>query len=363
MTEFRPRSISEIQQTFFQFIREQNTLLTDTSQGSGIYTLGRSIAAIFAEQDLNLFSLSSSFYLSSARGEDLDRLAANYGVTRRPGGFARGYALATAFEGNFTLSPSSVFTEPSTALQFLVPSTTNSRITGVSESRIPLIATKQGSEYNLPAGTRLILPGLERASFVVGSHRTSSGEICGDMTSGAAPEGDEPLRERVINTLVNNRATTENALKSAILADPSVSWVSITTPISGYVEVWIDSTSRFSASDIDRLRRIASSHVAAGILVDVKQAERQTLDINVFIVPRSGADLDTLSSQVIGTAQNYLLSLQLGQKIIRKDLLNAIQNISNVLQASIITPSTDVEPSGAQVILRSSNIWVTFDVD
>lgn len=363
MSDYTPRTIDEIQFQFFRQLNVQNAPLYDITPGSGIYTLGRSFAGMFAEAELNLWQLLSASNIARAKGADLDKLAANYGVLRKPGALAKGYTLVSSWQGKVELTDGTVLTDPKTALQFIMSYNTSQDLRAISDTRLNLTATRLGPESNLKAGTRLIAPGLEAATFVVGSHRTTGGQICGDLTGGAYPETDDELRSRLSDVLTNRRATTNSALIAAVLADGSVSYATTSVPLPGYLEVWVDSPNPLSQSDIARISSIVETHVAAGVLAKVRPLLRQELDINLLIAPKAGLDLDTLTAEIVGITRNYLLSLKLGQKMRRRELVAALMRPGNAIQVQVVTPETDINPDRPDAVLRERNIWVTFDAN
>jgi hypothetical protein len=356
---FNPKTIEEISKEIFQSLLEQNTQLSDISSGSVLSAVTRSFSGSLLNQELLLNSLAESFYLNTSKGTDLDLRAADYALTRKPGSFSTGSVLAISLIDTVTIPLNTILTEPFTGLQWTTE-TNSAPVNTTSESSIQIKSLAYGSDNNLLAGTKLITPLFPGVVFLVGTHRTTAREICGDLTGGKDIETDEQLRSRIINSIINSRGTTENALKSAVLTDQAVSWVSIKTPIPGFIQVWVDSPSLLLTPDIQRLEQIVNSVKPVGISFSVQQVTRLIQDINIFIRPASSANLQELSDKLIGSTQEYILQLRIGETFSRVALVKKLLNVPQVLDCNIINPLTDVQPNDSSVI-RGGKILITYE--
>lgn len=358
---FKPRNIDQIQREFNTYLLQQNSQLTDVGQGSLLYTLSRAFAATQLKSDLALNNLTQSFYLDTVVGPDLDLRAADYALTRKPGARAEGYALAISKTEAFNLQGGVILTDPVTTLQFEVNTTGLIGVSSFSEVRVPIICTVTGELGNLEAGTKLISPTYPQASFVVGTHRTSAGNLCGDLSKGLNTETDEELRYRIQQVALYARSTSESALKTALLAENSVPWVALKYPKPGIIQVWVDNASLLPPEELLRLKVITESLKAAGIpLVTVHQANRVYAPINVQVLPTTDVNLQLLTKQMVGYINNYLLQLGLGESLIRNDLLARVSNLPGIVSASILEPLTDTT-AGEFEVVRSNKIWITYE--
>lgn len=360
---FEARTLADIQQEFHTFLLEQNSQLTDVNPGSLLYTLSRSFAATQLQTDMLLNDLTSSFYLDTVSGADLDRRATDYSLTRKPGARATGYVLGISRAEGFNVPQGTIFTDPVTNLQFEVglDQSGNIPVSSFSEVRIPITCTTAGELGNLNAGTRLITPLFPQGSFVVASHRTSGGALCGDLIGGLNPESDEGLRLRIRQTILFSRSTSEQAIRSVLLAEASVPWVALRYPKPGIIQVWIDNPSQIPATELYRLKQIVETVKPAGIpVVTTHQAERLLTDINIHILPTQDADLQQLTRTVVGLTNNYLVTLGLGRTFIRTELLQQFSNITGIVKVDLLLPTANVTPGEFQVV-RSEKVWVTYE--
>lgn len=358
---FTPRSIEDIQISFFRQLAENNSALTDISPGSILYTISRSIAGVHSEQDLIISDTAKGLFVSTATDSSLDELASNFSLVRKSGEFARGHALAITNEGNVSIQGGSVLTDVKTGVQFYINGTSLINLSSFIETKVGITAVKQGREYNLKAGSKLISNIYPTVIFIVGAHRTTSGEVCGDLKQGAEAESDTLFRQRVINFILNRRSTTQEAIKAALLSDSAVTWISFNNPLPGFLLIWVDSSYTLSTSELLRLEDIVNLVKPAGVVIEIKQAERQLVDMNLYALPNPQADLDELTKQLTGEIESYLLNLNLGLGLIRDDLIKKLKALPNLLQVDIITPEGNVNPVNNFTLLRSGNIWVTYD--
>jgi uncharacterized phage protein gp47/JayE len=357
---FSPRTIDQISDGIYKYLLEQNTPLSDISTGSFITALTRAFSGSILNQELMLNELAQRFYLKSATGKDLDLRAVDYGVTRKPGGFAVGSILVVSLTNNFTIPINTILTEPITGLQYTTESsaTTNSS----SEVVISVKSLIYGDNTNLVAGTKLISPSFPTVIFLVGTHRTTAREICGDLSGGISPETDDSLRTRIINTIINSRGTTQDSIKNVVLSDHSISWASIATPLPGFIQVWVDSPSQLTSADINRLTALVNTVKAAGVSSSINQVTRVVQNINIFIQPVDNVNLQTLTPLLIQITTNYILNLQIGTTFTRSSLVKLLLANTSVLTASIITPTTDINVNSTSVV-RPGRILVTYETN
>lgn len=357
---FKPRSIQEIHQQVLQAVLQQNTTLNDVAQGSALYTLTRAFAAGQSQQDLAMFELAESFYIATAKDYYLDKRAGDYGLTRRPGGAATGEVLVSTYDDSFSVEPGIILTEPLSTLQFQVTEPTATSISVATETTVSVRCTQVGERANLPAGIRLISPTYPQGNFVVGTHRTSAGVICGGLTGGVNIETDEQLRVRLTKSIINSRGTTEQALSNVLLAESTVPWVALLTPRAGYIQVWVDNSNILSSNELQRLTQIANTAKPAGTLLSVHQAARTLTEINVFVQPGLNVNLQDLTDKVVFAVGQYLLGLKLGEPLLLSNLIKQVLAIKGVLDAQILEPRQTLAPSQYGVV-RSSRVRVTYE--
>jgi uncharacterized phage protein gp47/JayE len=361
MSNYQPRTISQIQQNLFQYLIEQNSKLNDISPGSVLYTITRAIAGIHSEQELLLNELSRSYFPSTATGELLDLLASNYGIRRIRGDFAKGKAAISALISGVELL-NELMIDPVSGLQFFIDSDKERNLNNLTEYYVPIQAARLGKEYNLPAGTKLVIPNYPSVKAYVGSHRNDTGALCGDLKRGRSNETDDSLRERIIDFILNKRATTNTALTNLLIQDPAVTWVSISSPLPGYIEVWVDSVTPLTSSQKDRLTELIKNNIAAGISFSIKQPQKQLVEINYLVNPIQGFNITELTERIITITNNYFNNLTINTTLDINELQQIVKRVEGVSFIRLLTPTESVTPITSESLIRSSNILITYDV-
>ncbi|EKQ70409.1 putative phage Mu protein gp47-like protein [Leptolyngbyaceae cyanobacterium JSC-12] len=357
----QPRTLTEIQQEFFQALLSQSTALNDVRQGSILFSLSRALSAIQVQSDLQLSELANDYFLNTARGSTLDLRASDFGITRKSGVAATGFVLVISRTEGFTLQPNTILTDPITSLQFEVTAATAIPVSAFTEVKVPIKATLAGVSGNVEAGTRLISPVYPQGLFTIGSHRTSAGSPCGDLQNGTNEETDEELRRRVQVNLLHSRSTTEQAIRNALLAEITVPWVSLRYPKPGIIQIWVDNPSSLPASELERLRQIVLPLRPAGIpVVTAHQATRLLTDISIQVYPEKTTNLQELTGKLQGIVSNYLLKLSLGQTFRKQVLLDELTRTLGILSLVLTKPTFDVVPQALEVV-RASKILVTYE--
>jgi len=357
---FNPRNIQDIQIGFFKYLAENGSALTDIAPGSVLHSLTRSFAGIHYEQDLVLNELSNSMFYSNAIGSDLDRLASNFNLLRRSGGVSTGFVLTLSSDPNVSIEPNTILTDTTTNLQFIVNLSFSVKILSFIEAKIPITAVQQGLQYNLKAGSKLISPSYPNVNFIVGTHRTNNGEVCGNIGFGASPESDDSFRSRIIEFISNRRGTTQQAIRAALLENNIIEEVFFKNTIPGLLEIYLDSPNILTQINFLEFSNIVNLIKAAGVTFTLFQAIRQNTDIQIYILPLPQVDKDTLTENILNITTRYLFSLSVGQLFSREALIKQIVSTGSVVQAQIITPTTDIQPPNNAVV-RSNNIWITYD--
>lgn len=361
MTNFSPRTFEQIQSEFFGALISSNSTLSDTSPGSGIHALSRAVAITHLEQELLLDTTSSSYYLSTAKGQELEALASDFGLTRKLGSPASGYVLVTSSREELPIQPGAIFTDPRTQLQLRVASSSVTSVSFLVETKIPVVSTTTGYQTNLTEGTELIYSSDLRIDAVVGSHRTSAGQVCGSLSGGADEESDLEFRIRISEYIVNRRGTTKNAIRNLLLSDPAVSWVHLESPIPGLIQVWIDNPLIISPSELQRLKDIAEKAKPAGCVLSVQQPFREPVDIEVKVRINRNADQDFISASIASVIRTYVYGIQMAGSFSREDLIAEISRIQNILSVELIKPLSDFT-AGQDSVIRIRDFVVSYEL-
>ncbi len=106
---------------------------------------------------------------------------------------------------------------------------------------------------------------------------------------------------------------------------------------------------------------ITSGHRAAGVVVRVLPAPVQRVSLDVLIVARSGATVQTLKARVESAVVAFLSSLAAGAPAYRATLISTVMSVDEVVNATILTSGTsteisDIYPNSARGVIRAGTI-------
>ena len=340
-------------------LAQLNSPLNDRSPGSGLYTLVRSIAATFADVDVQLYQTALDASPATAIGKQLEMHARDYGLERQPGQPARGYVLARALSDPVQLPDPLVLTNPQSTLQYRVESGAGRVVTALSETRLTVVCTQPGRAGNLLAGARLIHPELPSVSFVVGAYRTPEG-VEGNLEGGQEPESDESLRQRLFQLLLYRSSGTPAALLGRLRMEEGILWADVTTPTPGVATFWVESLRTLSSSELARLQAALEEQRPAGIVYRVAQVKRLEIEIGLRVQPQPGTDLDQLSSQLRSQVNTYLQNLRIQQQLRPQELAAYLQEqVPAAAIVEVIQPSQELQPP-KDTVLRTAQVALTF---
>ncbi len=362
---FTPRDLATVQADIISAFSHSN-VPADFSEGSIFTALIRSFAAAQVEEDLRLQGLVNNLFLSTAQGEALDLKAADLDrrLVRKKGLFATGSVLVQSDQDAFILPIGAALTEPASGLQVEVVGVNAYPISPFAQTAVPVQALVRTELANFSAGTQLISPTFPQGTFIVGTHRTTAGAYCGDLTGGTSPETDAQFRTRILVFINTRSSANESAIKSAILTQTDVSWAALRVPYPGICEVWVDSESTLLPSELENLFMIASDVKPAGVIISVGQAARTYTDVNVYIKPKAHIDLQALTDLLVAQVHTFLMTLGLGQVFtptkLQSYLLAQSGVSSSVISLQVLKPSVAVTPTSTGVV-RSEKVWITYD--
>jgi uncharacterized phage protein gp47/JayE len=302
-----------------------------------------------------------SYYVATAEGFDLVQRAADFGIAPKPGTPSRGYMLVSSAQNLMTLQVNTVFLDPATGLEFLLDTTDDVTLSFLVETKLPIICSSIGERGNLNAGTTLITPLSSNVQAVVGTHRTSTGEVCGGLAGGSDPERDIQLRLRLIDHILNRRGTTLGAVRAALEADSTADWVYIDEPVPGVLQVWIDYPTPLTSGDFERLRLILESVRPAGTYPTLQQVVRQFFTVKIKVSMVADQDMDDLTANILTVLRDYVLRLPRAGRFSTSDVTNLLQVLPGVRQLILETPTSDVL-AAENSVLRLENVVVSYDL-
>jgi hypothetical protein len=205
-----------------------------------------------------------------AIGVELDAMALLYGIIRKEGTPASGYALVLGPvpEGTIMLTPDNI-----TIIL-------NEAISNSGETRVAVTVGRPG-EAVIPGGTALRDP-LTGATGVVGLYRNPFNEAVGDIVNGTDRESDDNLRLRVLEYLDLSDSSSLSALRATIINEiNTLSRVVIvdSDPTPGYITVYTDASDErtlFQISSVVERYRSGSSKFRGQRSPSVKHTTTRT---------------------------------------------------------------------------------------
>jgi len=295
--------------------------LNDFSTGSVVYTLGRAVSATVLEvyNDIEILRNSGLLFSDNISTELVSSISP--ALIRGQGTKAKGYLLVNSLtSSNITITPGSIITHPRTLKQYKIIETENTIITPIVEFRLEVEALEIGLESNLPAGTNLISIEYPRIVFIVGSTRDINYKPVGDITGGTSIESIESYRQRIENSLLNNRVTQKQVLiNNLALQYPDITHISIQTIANGLITIWINSPIIYTSNQLNIMNNNIQEFLPIGVYSQVKQQIHRIVSVRLLVY-------EELSNSLISFIQQ-LVTNYINNKAGRFVSVNAIRNL------------------------------------
>lgn len=354
-----PRPLESYLEAFFSALTLNNSPLNDRAPGSALYTLGRGLATVCADQDLRLLAAAEGSHLARAERDDLDRLCRDLLLTRRPALPAVGSVLAIASAAPTVIEPATVLTDPLSEVQLLTRNEGPVVVGLVSETRVPVIAARPGLRGNLSAGTRLIDPLHPTVAWAIGTNRDGSSRPRGDLLGGQEVETDASLRQRAQMSLLGRKGGTNESIRAQVLSHTGIDSVELQVLAPGVVTVWVDAPAALSTDSRERIERTLSLHRPLGVVTLLRQLQRQLTALDIFLVPGRGQDLGLLRQAALDQAGAFVRALGRGRPLDPQVLQEFLADALTAREVRITTPATVVAcPDNA--VIRLTDTRVTF---
>jgi hypothetical protein len=335
------RNTEQIVEQIRQGLKSENSRLSEFPEYGNLHAIFRSIAAVVAEQDSKLESLSEGLYIDTASGDSLDRKAREFGVSRIKGSKAIGSALASS-PTNLTIPQGTIFTHLTTSLQFVTTNRANLRPGKRSEVSIESLTMEE--EANLEAGSILRSALYPTVNMVVGnSYSPLSDNYIGNL-SGAAPiENDFSLRDRIRELLTNPSYSTARLIQTTALNTPGVTDVSIKEnhPSVGFVTLY---TNLKSKTSLLSLQRDVDTVKPIGTTVLLRTFNTINVDIIASVGIYSDRDLEELERELKGQVSSYINRAR-EDGISKEGLAAVFLNNSRVRTIEIVVPTGEIQLS------------------
>lgn len=349
-------------------VQTRNPALSDWNQGS---TLDAVIGggAVIADEVLRLLlGRFAAQFVDTARGDDLDALAADrFRLTRK---------AAAAAVGSLTFAQSGSAPDPVTVPAGTVcRATVNGRSVSfetLSDVVVPALGgeaparaqcTETGSAGNVDVDTITVV--VDTIVGAVDLTVTNDERFVGGM----AAELDPAFRDRIRRFFTTQRRGTVAALEAGALNVAGVSFVTISEAFvapedGGYVAVYVgDPDGRGNAALADAVEEELENWRSAGVEVRVEAAEREEIPLELTITIRRGSDQGTLAGLIRAAILAYTDNIGPGVTLYLSQVTAAAHAASTAIRGvGIDDPTVDTAPSDPYKAMRvlSTAIALTF---
>ena len=263
----------------------------------------------------------------TATGEELEKHGFLRGIARNPARQASGtlrFSVQEAVEEDLEIAQGTVcMTAGLVAFE-----TTQAGVLPAGELSVdlPAQAVEPGPGGNVSAGTVRTM-----AVAPVGVSRCTNPEA---FSGGLDAEGDESLRERVLETFrrMPNGANAAFYQQEA-LSFPEVAAATVVARPRGVGTVDVFLATAAGLPDSGLLEQVAAhleERREIAVDVEVKAPEVRTVDVSVQVAARPGADFDTVRQAVESAVRGWFDGRLLGQSVLRAQLGALIFGVAGV---------------------------------
>lgn len=334
--------------------------LTDFNVGSNIRTL---VEANAREMDQLYQSMLKGLYESIPVA-----IYKAFNFQKLSAGYASGYVRFTrdsGVTGDITIPADTSVESPSDGLTYSV---VNETILYAEDDQVNVyvVAAGVGSKYNVSADSITQLN-----STITGISAINNNE---SFTNGTDDETEieRKLRfqfwlstiPRAIRTAVEYGATTAQLTDSNGMATERVASAWVHEPMvdedppgdAGRVDVFIWNGRDGASSDlIVETKKVIDGYVddlgervpgwkAAGVVCDVHAVAPTPVDITMVVYTRSGADFDTIETEIKSAISSYIQGLDIADTFVRAELIDAAMSVPGVYDVAVSSPAANVSP-------------------
>ena len=275
----------------------------------------------------------------TATGEELEKHGFLRGIARNPARQASGtlrFSVQEAVEEDLEIAQGTVcMTAGLVAFE-----TTQAGVLPAGELSVdlPAQAVEPGPGGNVSAGTVRTM-----AVAPVGVSRCTNPEA---FSGGLDAEGDESLRERVLETFrrMPNGANAAFYQQEA-LSLPEVAAATVVARPRGVGTVDVFLATAAGLPDSGLLEQVAAhleERREIAVDVQVKAPEVRTVDVSVQVAARPGADFNTVRQAVESAVRGWFDGRLLGQSVLRAQLGALIFGVEGVENYALTAPAADV---------------------
>ena len=275
----------------------------------------------------------------TARGVYLDRHGMMRGISRIPAAKAAGtlrFSVDLAPAADMTIPEGTVcMTAGETRFQ-----TTEAAVLRAGELAVdvPAEALEGGSGGNVTAGKVCILTACPTAVTACTNPAAFSG--------GSDPETDEAFRERILESYqrLPNGANAAWYEQTAMNYPGTVAAKAVGRARGvGTVDVYVAAESGLPPVELlEGLQAVLQEKREIAVDVQVKAPAVKTVDVQVEVVPKNGAEYHAVKSEVEGCIANFFTGRLLGKPVLLAELGSRIYALEGVENYRLLAPVKDL---------------------
>jgi uncharacterized phage protein gp47/JayE len=299
----------------------------DKSEGNFIYDALAPVAAELAQQrDYFRYYVEQAF-ATKAKGEFLDYIATDYGLTRYPAVPARVELVFTGAPGIFIPAGTSAAT---TDGKLIFSTTADTVISESGTASVEAVCETPGTIGNVAANTLTVLATPVSGVLSVDNPAPASG--------GVDQESDDSLRNRILYLRRNpERGGATSDYERWALSVPGVTWAkAIDKPRGlGTVDVIIAGDITQLDALVAQVQEVVDNRRPRGIDAKVRKVQFATVAFRLTV---TGIDAETARL----AALDYLNSVDIGGMVVLSKLIAAVIN-KGALDVVVLEPAENIQ--------------------
>lgn len=332
------RSVNQVISAFRRYISSIDPKLSLFPAYGNLYIIFRAISSIITSQEYTFLEEINKYRLSKAKGEILDQLGKEFGLTRLLGSKASGGVLISG--ATQYIRKGTILVNVTQDLEYEI--TSNIRLVNNIETMAPVISLIKSSRANLREGTYLYSRAYPNHKFIVGTFRNFNNEISGPIIGGLDKESDSDFRARIIGKLngsINpsshiNIFTTLKSLEYVGDLFIREHW-----PVPGIVTIYSNIKDKMLLEDLNKtlytMRPLGVSIIHRPIL-------RYSVDVEIRVDIDRDQSIDRVDSYLDSEVHNYFSSMSIGETLNRSKLQSALSGNNLIKSLLILKPESDV---------------------
>ena len=300
-----------------------------------LYAVAAQVQALYVQTDW----VGRQCFPQTAAGEFLDRHAQLRGLARRQAAQAEGtirFQCDAAASSDLDI-PLGTVCMTAGLVRF---ETTEAAVLGAGETYVdvPARAVEPGTGGNVAAGSILTM-----AVAPVGVSRCTNPA---PFTGGTGTEGDEELRQRVLETFQR----LPNGANAAFYQQGALSYPGVAAAVvlprsrgTGTVDVVVATAEGVPEEELlDGLEAWFDERREIAVDVAVRAPETQTVNLSLSVKAAEGADFTEVSGRVEAAIENWFGGERLGQDVLLARLGALLFSVDGVANYAITAPAADV---------------------